>query len=533
MVQRIAPADAASSAHPQPAARSRRRPAAAGQLPAPSRANGAALASALGLEGERMSKVDTAWLRMDCDSNLMMIVGVWVLRPGVSLAALQERVSERLVPFRRFVQLACQDAAGAHWIDDPDFSVGRHVMSRPLKRVRGQSAQAALQARIADLAVQPLDPAHPLWCFELVEDYDGGSAMIARIHHCIADGIALISVMMSLVDGGNLPPKRKRRPTRGGIEGAEDWVADTLIRPLGDLTARALEVAGGGAAKSFSLLAAPQQGLSDTLGQAMDLARVGGQLASDLAALALMPDDSPTRLKGKPGKAKRVAWCEPLPLADVKAISKALNCTINDVLLSCVAGAIGSYLRAQGDDTHGQEIRAMVPINLRPMEDAWKLGNRFGLVPLVLPIGVDNPIERVFAVRARMNALKGSLQPLLTFGLLSVAGLMIKPAQDALLNLFGKKTTAVMTNVPGPTTKLKLCGATLEQNMVWVPQTGSVGLGVSILSYGGGVQFGVIADTGLCPEPQRIVDEFTPEFERLLMVTMMLPWQDASPPLPT
>jgi hypothetical protein len=179
-----------------------------------------------------------------------------------------------------------------------------------------------------------------------------------------------------------------------------------------------------------------------------------------------------------------------------------------------------------GDETDGQEIRAMVPINLRPMEDAWKLGNRFGLVPLVLPIGLDNPIERVFAVRARMNALKGSLQPLLTFGLLSVAGLLIKPAQDALLSLFGKKTTAVMTNVPGPAIKLKLCGATLEQNMFWVPQTGTVGLGVSILSYGGGVQFGVIADTALCPEPQRIIDQFAPEFERLLMVTLMLPWEE-------
>jgi WS/DGAT/MGAT family acyltransferase len=484
------------------------------------------LASALGLEGERMSKVDTAWLRMDSDANLMMILGVWVLRPGVSLAALRERVSERLLPYRRFVQMACQDVTGAHWLDDPDFDIARHVVSRALQPIQGQTAQSALQARIADLALQPLDHAHPLWCFELVEDHEGGSALIARIHHCIADGIALIGVMMSLVDGGHLPPKRKRRATRGGVEGSENWVADTLIRPLGELTARALEVAGGSAAKSFSLMAAPQQGLSNTLEQAMDLARLGGQLASDLAALALMPDDSPTRLKGQPGKAKRVAWCEPLPLADVKAIGKALNCSINDVLLSCVAGAIGSYLRAQGDDTSGQEIRAMVPINLRPMEDAWKLGNRFGLVPLVLPIGMDNPIERVFAVRARMNALKGSLQPLLTFGLLSIAGLMTKPVQDALLNLFGKKTTAVMTNVPGPAAKLKLCGATLEQNMFWVPQTGSVGLGVSILSYGGGVQFGVMADTGLCPEPQRIVDEFTPEFERLLMVTMMLPWRD-------
>ena len=106
----------------------------------------------------------------------------------------------------------------------------------------------------------------------------------------------------------------------------------------------------------------------------------------------------------------------------------------------------------------------------------------------------------------------------------SVAGLLIKPAQDAMLNLFGKKTTAVMTNVPGPGEKLKFCGATLEQTMFWVPQTGTVGLGVSILSYGGGVQFGVITDTTLCPEPQQIIDAFAPEFDQLSLLTLMLPW---------
>ena len=166
----------------------------------------------------------------------------------------------------------------------------------------------------------------------------------------------------------------------------------------------------------------------------------------------------------------------------------------------------------------------MVPVNLRPLEDAWQLGNRFGLVPLVLPIGMDNPIERVYEVRRRMNALKGSTQPLLAFGLLAVAGLLIKPAQDAMLNLFGRKTTAVMTNVPGPREKLKFCGATLEQSMFWVPQSGDIGLGVSILSYGGGVQFGVITDTGMCPDPQSIIDEFEPEFAKLSLVTLMLPW---------
>ncbi|MCD6666112.1 MAG: WSD1 family O-acyltransferase, partial [Hydrogenophaga sp.] len=154
-------------------------------------------------------------------------------------------------------------------------------------------------------------------------------------------------------------------------------------------------------------------------------------------------------------------------------------------------------------------------------------GNRFGLVPLVLPVGIEHPLERLFEVRRRMNALKGSLQPILTFGLLSLAGLLVKPAQDAMLSLFGRKTTAVMTNVPGPAKKLKFCGATLEQTMFWVPQTGTVGVGISILSYGGGVQFGMIADRTLCADPQAVIDGFEPELTQLLALSLMLPWGEA------
>jgi WS/DGAT/MGAT family acyltransferase len=350
-----------------------------------------------------------------------------------------------------------------------------------------------------------------------VEDYDGGSALIVRIHHCIADGIALISVTLSLVDGGAAPPARKAKTAPAG---AEDWIADTLVKPLAHWTVKALDAAGEGAVRSLHLLRDPEAGLAG----GAEVARLAWQVLSDAAALALMPDDSKTRLKGMPAGSKRVAWCEPIPLDEVKAVGKALNCSVNDVLLSCVAGALGEYLRGQGDAVEGLEIRAMVPVNLRPLDEAWKLGNRFGVVPLVLPIGIENPIERVYEVRRRMAALKGSTQPLLAFGVLTLAGLLVKPAQDAIMALFGAKTTAVMTNVPGPREKLKFLGATLEQCMFWVPQSGTVGLGVSILSYGGNVQFGVISDTALCPQPQKIIDEFIPEFAKLSLVTLMLPW---------
>jgi WS/DGAT/MGAT family acyltransferase len=253
---------------------------------------------------------------------------------------------------------------------------------------------------------------------------------------------------------------------------------------------------------------------------------MGYQAVSDVAAFALMPDDSHTLLKGRPGSAKRVAWDDGLLLDEVKIIGKALGASINDVLLSCAAGAIGRYLQERGEDPTGKEIRAMVPVNLRPLEEAWKLGNRFGLVPLVLPIGIANPIERLYAVRARMSELKGSFQPIMAFGLLSVAGLLIKPVQHAMLNIFAKKATAVMTNVPGPDKALKFCGSTVERVMFWVPQSGDIGVGVSILTYAGKVQFGLITDAGLCPDPEAIIANFAPEFEKLLLLAMMGPWPD-------
>jgi diacylglycerol O-acyltransferase / wax synthase len=467
---------------------------------------------------ERMSRVDTAWLRMDNDVNLMMIVGVWLLTPAIPIDALRERVADKLLKYDRFRQKVVPDAMGAQWVEDEQFDIEHHVVLTALERKAGQSERQALQHLCGELATTSLDARHPLWQFHLIETYEGGSAMVARIHHCIGDGIALMSVVMSITDGGHEPPKRRRKPVEDNPHEG-DWLADAVLKPLTDITVKAIGMYGNGVAKSMDMLANP-----DAVGASLDMAKTGYQVVSDVAALALLADDSPTQLKGKPVGRKRVAWSEPLPLDEVKTVGKGLNCSINDVLLSCVAGAIGAYLRERGEDPAGKEIRAMVPVNLRPLDQAWKLGNRFGLAPLVLPIGIENPIERVYAVHQRMSEMKGSYQPLLAFAVLAVSGLFIKPVQDAILGMFAKKATAVMTNVPGPAKPLQFCGSTLRQNMFWVPASGDIGVGVSILSYGGGVQFGLIVDERLVPDPQQVIDRFAPEFEKLLLVTMMLPW---------
>ena len=462
---------------------------------------------------ERMSRVDNAWLRMDNEVNLMMIVGVWLLQPALGYEALCRRIEQRLLKYPRFRQKVEEDALGARWVEDRAFDIGNHVVRERLARKPGQSERAALQARCGELAMTRLDPVHPLWQFHLVEHYQGGSAIMVRIHHCIGDGIALTSVVMSITDGGEEPPA----PRTGDAPEHEDWLSGVIVRPLTELAVKAIDLSGEGLVRSVGLLAHPRS-------SARELARIGVRAAADMAALALMEDDSPTRLKGKPVGRKLVAWGEPIALDVVKSVGKALGASVNDVLLACVAGAIGDYLREIGDDPAGKKIRAMVPVNLRALDEAYKLGNRFGLAPLLLPIGIANPVQRVYAVRERMGQIKGSYQPVLTFGVLAVAGLLNKGGQDALLDLFAKKATAVMTNVPGPAQRLGLCGSTLLQSIFWVPQTGDVAVGVSIFSYGGGVQFALITDAELCPEPQQVIDRFAPELDKLLWLTLMLPW---------
>ena len=463
-----------------------------------------------------MSRVDTAWRRMDTDVNLMMIVGVWLYRPAISHEALCERVAQRLLRYERFMQRVELDTFGARWVRDPAFDLMRHVIvEKPLPR-RGLGERRALQQRMGELASTPLDAAHPLWQLHLVEAFEGGCAIICRIHHCIADGVALNAVLMTLADDAQPlhPPRRARRRAAGGGE--------ALLQPFTGLAA----FAGDAAARSLRWLEQPGRALAAV----QDLARSGVQLIDDVAALALLPDDSPTRFKGHGSGRKVVAWCDPLPLDPVKAVGKALGASVNDVLIACVAGAIGHALRTAGDDTAGCDIRALVPVNLRSPEDAWQLGNRFGLVPLLVPVGIANPIERLGIVHARMQALKGSYQPMLSYALLGLAGWLVEPGERALNRLFLDKTTAVMTNVVGPPEPLRLCGSTLRQSIFWVPASGDVGMGVSIISYAGGVQFGLITDERLCPHPQRIIERFGQEFEQLLLLCLMLPWDGLEPP---
>src|SRR5690606_12865525 len=215
------------------------------------------------------------------------------------------------------------------------------------------------------------------------------------------------------------------------------------------------------------------------------LANEGVDIAREIGLALSLSDDPETVLKGKLGVSKRVAWAEPLPLDEVKSLSRALGCTVNDVLLASASGALRSYMLERGETLDGVTVRATVPVNLRPLEHARQLGNHFGLVFLDLPVGEDNPMRRLERIAASMRVLRKSRQAVATFGALAAVGMAPPPVQSFALELFSRKASTVATNVPGPQMPLYFGGSRIRDLMFWVPQTGSIGLGISIISYNG------------------------------------------------
>jgi WS/DGAT/MGAT family acyltransferase len=467
---------------------------------------------------QRMSSVDTAWLRMDTPGNAMMIVSVAATATPLHYAEFRRMIESRFLCFLRFRHRPAQDALGASWIEDDTFDLDQHLTRAVLP---GPAGKAELEALAADLAGTPLDARRPLWQVHFVERYLGGSAWILRLHHCYADGIAMVHVLLSMTEqdpgpalAGAKAGGRRKTSASGAKRPAVDllpllnWV-EQRSQPASDILENVL-------AEGARLL---EGGIHQLFhpDQAAAYALQAGSLVGEFARVLALPDDPETPLRGPLSGVKRVAWADPVPLHEVKTMGRALDCTVNDVLMATVAGALGSHLRDRDFDTDALSVRSAMPVNLRAAEEPLTLGNKFGLVFVELPIGIRNPLQRVYAMHDTMVALKGSLQPPMTLMVLGLMGLLPAVIQAPAIEMFSRKGSLVASNVPGPQAPLYLCGQRISEMYFWVPQSGTMGIGISILSYAGQVFFGIIADQNLVADPQSVVDRIGPEFERLLL----------------
>lgn len=461
---------------------------------------------------ERLSGPDNAWLRLEERTNQMVITGVLVFEEAVEFERLQRKFADTLLQFDRFTQRIVHDPLGRpKWAEDPEFALESHLHHVALPEPQDKET---FEEFVADQMATQLHPDMPLWQGYLVEGAgENGNALVMRIHHSIADGFALIYLLLGLADDpseidlpiGNLPEP----PDVGTAEGDPD------DDPATD------DAGTGGAGTTGDDAESP--GLVERGRRAVGALRGGGRAASmagkaprTLADLLTMDEEPDTSLVGELGVPKRVAWTQPIDLDLIRDVGEAYDGTINDVLMAVTTGGLRRYLEDQAELDLAEDLRVTVPVNLKPLDRRTDdLGNYFGLVYLELPVGVADPPERLAAVKARMDELKGLPQAHLVYALLWLGGNMPAPIQNLVETRFHDRATGVVTNVPGPTESFEFAGETVEDMFFWVPQSMGAGIGLSIFSYDGSVRIGVATDAGLVSDPQGLVDALQAEADAL------------------
>jgi diacylglycerol O-acyltransferase / wax synthase len=306
-----------------------------------------------------------------------------------------------------------------------------------------------------------------------------------------------------------------------------DLAPDAPLEPSHAGEAKARHRDKGWLDSAVGVLGSSAQAVAAKANAALDVARHPQPLIDKAAMIAggagmllaelLKRDDPPSPFKGEFTLAKRVAWSEPVAIADVKTIGRLADAKVNDVLVAGMTGALRAYLKRRGVKVARTTLRAMVPVDLRPPERALELGNDFGLVILELAIGATTPLERLRVTKAHMDALKRSPEPVAMRLLFEIFGRMPKAVQDIPSSMLGSKASLVVTNVMGAPQTLYVAGVPIERVMFWVPHPGeTLGMGISILSYRGYATLAIVADARLVPDPETITRAFQREFVTML-----------------
>ena len=473
-----------------------------------------------GTRAERMDPVDVAWLHMDRPTNLMVVnIVLWFDVP-VDQASVLQVFGERVVSrFRRFRQRVADPAltlapwAAPGWVDDAGFALAEHV-SRT--RLPAPGDQRALQQTASDLAGRPLRKDRPLWELHLLDGYGDGGALLLRTHHAIADGGALMQVLLALAD-----PLDAGEHT-GVLPVGDDSAAPLLPGPGGRAIAearRAGPAAGDLSAVLRAALAGPRRA-AGLAGSARAEAAMLGKLGFGLAA-------DRNLLQGPLVPGKQRAWTRAVPVEAVKAAGAADGSTVNDLMLTVITSALRRYLLEHHALT--EEVIVIVPVDLRPAGAPLPagLGNQFGLVFVRLPTGETDQGRRRARVKAQMDQVKSSREGAFVYTMLQQMGQLPAAVQNAWVDAFAAKATAIVTNVSGPPHQIQIAGTPVAGIAGWVPVTGPLGLGLSIVSYAGQLSVGLASDAHLLPDCDRLLALLDEEIGAL-----HTPAASSSPPEP-
>nr|WP_297398040.1 WS/DGAT domain-containing protein [uncultured Marinobacter sp.] len=452
---------------------------------------------------------DSAWLALERPDNPMTIT-VMMRVDGLTAPRLREFIRVYWLAWERFRYRPVYRAPAWWWEPDPTFDL-KHHLDVIIDRLTPEALQEWVSARLN----QPLANYRPRWKFWLAPNAEGGAALLLRMHHCYADGLSLLGVFDRLC-----PPSPRQYPALYGAPATAD-----LSRWMASAKAWFEQLAGApeqAATQAGSPVPEPDEGNSwQDAGRVLErVAQRSLKLAHEVSEFLVEPEDTPSDLKRPLLGRRQCRWSAPVPLERFRAIARTTGVTINDVLLSCVAGAVRPRLGMTPEALDDAVLHAAVPVDIRgrlPEDlrpEPGGLGNCFGTVFVPLPVDGNSSLERLYRIKHETRRLKKSWQPGLAWGLAASASVVPEPWRQPVADVFYRKASAVVSNVPGTPETRYIAGCRITEQMFWVPQAGAIGLGVSIVSYAGQVQFGVVSDEAVLADPTDFLNDCLDELAR-------------------
>jgi WS/DGAT/MGAT family acyltransferase len=444
------------------------------------------------MAADRMTPLDAAFYHLERIGQQLHIGGVYTVEGPLDFDRLVADIEARLHLIPRYTQRAVPvplNLAQPSWERDPRFDVHEHVV-RHVLRPPGDEEQ--LVNLVGRLFAQPLDRDRPLWELHQIDGYRGDrSALFAKVHHCMVDGLSGVELLGVLFDPSPRPLPAQPPPPAAP--------APPLPSPQAQVV-RALEEAPGVVRERVSAFGA--------------LVRDPGRLLAEVGAVGetlgeighiLFAGKPATPFNGHVSVLRRVHWTT-FSLNEVKAIKNRLGGTVNDVVLAVISGALRAWLEAHGHDPERMELRAMVPVNVRGAHERGALGNRVSMMVAPLPVGILDRLERYRQVRAAMAQLKRSGEAARMSRALELLSLLPPPLQRPLgwLQVQAAPVNTICTNLPGPPVSLYVQGRRLEVLVPIVPLAQGVGLAFAILSYADALTVGITTDPALVNDGERL-----------------------------
>jgi diacylglycerol O-acyltransferase len=466
---------------------------------------------------DRLTGLDSSFLHLERDAAHMHVAGCMVFdgdAPDYDDLVAQIVSRLHLVPrYRQRLAFVPMNQGRPVWVDDPHFNPNFHVRHTALPSPGGEQQLKRLAGRVFS---QALDRSRPLWELWLVEGLSGNRfALLSKTHHALVDGVSGVDIATVLFDASPDPmpvaaPEHEwlPRPFPSGAQLLADALLERATVPA--------EIVRGVRAT----LRGPRQ-VASRLAHAMS-----GVGAMAKAGLQMAPS---SLLNVHIGPHRRFTWVRG-DLDQFKAVKNALGGTVNDVVLASVAGALGRYLRLRGESTEDLVLRAMVPVSVRADVERGALGNRVAAMWAPLPVGLDDPVQRLLTISRDMEGVKESGQAVGAEVLTQLSGFAPPTivAQAARLQARQRLFNLVVTNVPGPQFPLYMLGRELEAMYPMVPLAENQALGIAIMSYNGELNFGLNADYDALPDLEALADELRASIEELVAAAGESPRGDAA-----